>query len=110
MNLYVQIPISENLGDFFKYGTQENSLGKLITAGINLALTGAVLAALLFILTGAIKWITKGDDKAELETARNQITNAIIGLAAALAAWAIWLLFVKDFFGLDYEAGINLTN
>ena len=28
----------------------------------------------------------------------------------AMAAWAIWLLFVKDFFGLNYEAGIDLTN
>jgi len=110
MNLYVQIPIAENLGDFFKYGTQKNSLGNLITAGINLALTGAVLASLLFLLIGAIKWITKGDDKAELESARNQITHAILGLVIAMASWAIWSLFVKDFFGLNYETGIQLTN
>ena len=110
MNLLVQIPISDNLGDFFKYGTQENSLGQLISTVVNLVLTGAILASLFFLLIGAIKWITKGDDKAELESARNQITNAILGLVIAMAAWAIWLLLVKDFIGLNYEAGIDLTN
>lgn len=58
---------------------------------------GAILAVsalmvLIFLLWGAISWITSGGDKGKLEGARNRITQAIIGLIVLVASTAIFMM------------------
>jgi hypothetical protein len=65
----------------------------------------AFLMALLFIILAGVSWITAGGDKAQLESARNKITNAIIGLIIIAAVWGIMNL-LGPFLGLTFP---NLT-
>lgn len=79
--------------------TFEN-LGSLVGGAVGLAIIIALIIAFFFLIFGGIKWITSGGDKAQVETARNQITNALIGVAIVAAAWAIMKL-IGFFFGID---------
>ena len=62
-----------------------------------------VLAALLvfgFLIWGAVEWITSGGDKNKVESARNRITNAVIGLLVLAAVTALFMV-VQQFLGID---------
>ncbi len=88
-----------------KPGGQFSQLGNLTVGGI---ISGAirfvlVIAALVFffiLVVGGIKWIASGGDKAQTESARNQITAALVGLVIVFAAWAIVQL-INTFFGVN---------
>jgi len=84
-------------------------LGQLISAVVGTLLILAALLAFLFLLMGGLQWITSGGDKASMETARNKITHAIVGLIIVGAAWAIMML-VQNFLGVNIigSQGINL--
>lgn len=60
---------------------------------------GAILV-FMFLIWGGLMWITSGGDKGKVETARNRITQAVIGLIVLAAAIAIYLV-VANFLGLD---------
>jgi len=76
------------------------NLGSLVGGAVGLVIIFALIIAFFFLIIGGIKWITSGGDKAQVEEARNQITNALIGLAIVAAAWAIMKL-IGFFFGID---------
>jgi len=56
---------------------------------------------LLHFLIGGFNWITAGGDKTKLQTARDRLTNALIGLIVVVAGWAI-LALAGTFFGVDF--------
>lgn len=66
---------------------------------ITLGFIAATVTALFVLLIGGIKWITSGGDKTEIETARNTITSAIIGLVLIFGVYAIVRL-IEYFFGI----------
>jgi len=57
-----------------------------------------IIAALLFLIWGAIKWIISGGDKEKVAAARGHIIAAIIGLVVLLLAVVI-LNFVMGLIG-----------
>ncbi|MCC6711005.1 MAG: hypothetical protein IT416_01495 [Candidatus Pacebacteria bacterium] len=59
----------------------------------------AAVMVLIFLLWGAIEWITSGGDKGKTEAARNKITQAIIGLIVLAATTAIFML-LQNFLGI----------
>jgi hypothetical protein len=59
---------------------QKESIGGILGALISLIFIAAVVATLLYLLWGAVKWIFSGGDKTAVETARGTIAAAIIGL------------------------------
>lgn len=77
--------------------------GKIISGVIGGMFIIAFLIALIYLITGAFHWITSGGDKASLESARNKIIHALVGLVIVAAAWAIMTL-VAQFFGLDFTS------
>jgi len=79
--------------------TFEN-IGSLVGGAVGVIIVLALIITFFILIIGGIKWITSGGDKAQVEEARNQITNALIGLAIVAAAWAIMKL-VGFFFGID---------
>ncbi len=86
-------------------GTQFAPLAKLTIPGLISALIRltVVVAAIVFffiLVIGGIKWIASGGDKAQTESARNQITAALVGLVIVFAAWAIVAL-INTFFHID---------
>jgi hypothetical protein len=75
-------------------------LGHVLGFVVTIAFIIAILTALLFLIWGGIKWITSGGDKAGVETARNQIIAAIIGLIVVFLAFFI-LNLILTLFGLS---------
>jgi hypothetical protein len=73
--------------------------GNALPGILTLALVIAVIIALLYLIWGGIKWITSGGDKGNVETARNQIIAAIIGLIVVFLAWFIINIILQFFFG-----------
>lgn len=53
------------------------------------------LAFIIYFLLGGLSWLTAGGDKAKVESAQKQITNAVIGLAIILVSYAI-ILFIQE--------------
>ena len=84
-----------------------DSIGALISALVGALLILAALLAFLYLVLGGISWITSGGDKASMETARNKITHAIVGLIIVGAAWAIMVL-VQSFLGVTIIAGTGI--
>lgn len=76
------------------------SLGSVIGFIISMMFVIAVLISLFFLVWGGIKWITSGGDKTGVETARNQIIAAVIGLIIVFLAFFI-LNLVLGLFGLS---------
>lgn len=73
---------------------------KLVAGLVGMLLTAATLWTFVQLLIGGLNWISSGGDKGKLETARNRITNALIGLFICFAAWSIFLI-VLNFFGIS---------
>jgi TRAP-type C4-dicarboxylate transport system permease small subunit len=86
-------------------GTTFGNLGNItapniISAFITLVLIIAALVFFFMLVWGGIKYITSAGDKAQTESARNQITAALIGLVIVFAAWAI-INLINVFFGIN---------
>lgn len=80
-------------------------LQKAVTVGIGIIFIGGTIIFFFVLLLGGIKWITSGGDKAGMESARNRITHALIGLVILFSAFAI-IKLIGAIFGLDL---LNLT-
>lgn len=72
------------------------TIGNIIVAIVIIA----VIIALVFLLIGAIKWITSGGDKEKVEAARNQLVAAIVGLVVIFLALFL-LTIILALFGLS---------
>ncbi|MBU1326585.1 hypothetical protein KKB64_00160 [Patescibacteria group bacterium] len=75
-------------------------IGGLISGVIGAMLVVSFVIAIFYFMTGALSWITSGGDKAKLESAREKIVNALIGLIVVAATWAVAVL-VGQFLGLE---------
>ena len=76
------------------------TVGGIISGGIRLVLVIAAIVFFFILVVGGIRWIVSGGDKAQTETARSQITAALVGLVIVFAAWAIVQL-INVFFGIN---------
>ena len=85
-------------GEFSALG--DLTIGGIVAGFIRLILVIAALVFFFILVVGGIRWIASGGDKAQTETARNQITAALVGLVIVFAAWAIVQL-INTFFGID---------
>lgn len=79
-------------------------IGNVISAVVGILLLVSAILAFLYLILGGIQWITSGGDKSAMETARNKITSAIVGLIIVAAAWAVMLL-IGQFIGFDILKG-----
>lgn len=77
---------------------------KLLFFGV--AIGGVIF--MFMLLLGGIKWLTAGGDKAQVEAARSQITQAIIGVIILFSILAIAKV-VESLFGINL-ININLTS
>lgn len=62
----------------------------------------AFITAFLYLITGAMHWITSAGDKTKLEEARNRIIHSIVGIVVVASAFAI-ISLIGQFIGLDLE-------
>ena len=85
--------ISANIGTL---GSQADAAAKFagfIAMILKLGIVIAGILSLLYLLWGGVDWIVSGGDKGNIETAKNKITHAILGLSivAILIAIVIFL-------------------
>ncbi len=84
----------------FKSGTAANNFGNLVAGIMNVVMALSLLLVLLYLVWGAIEWITAGGEKGKIETARNKITNAMIGIIILSGILAIFK-FVQYLLGVE---------
>lgn len=84
--------------------TTIKTVGKLIEMGAGTVLSVGGLALLVYLLMGGFNWLTSGGDKGKVESARNMITQGIIGLAILASVFALYGVVLR-FLGIK---NINL--
>ncbi len=70
-------------------GFQIPTLSTILTFAIRAFFIIAGLAALVFLLLGALAWVTSGGDKENVSKAQSKITNAIIGVILVAVVLAV---------------------
>lgn len=88
-------------------GFRIQDLSRLINSLLRLTLGIVGLLVFIYLIWGGIEWITAGGDKSKTESARQKITNAIIGLAIVAAAFAISVV-LSNFFGISVGDRIEI--
>jgi len=78
----------------------ETSLGELINSLLTAIMAIAGLLILFYLVWGGIEWITSGGDKSKTESARNKITQAVIGIIILSSSVAIFYA-VMQFLGVS---------
>jgi hypothetical protein len=73
--------------------------GPILGVVINTFFLLAIIAALIYLIYGGIRWIISQGDKSKVESARNHIIAAIIGLILVFLSYLI-LSLVLQIFGL----------
>jgi hypothetical protein len=76
------------------------TVGGIISGAITLVLIVAGVIFFFMLIIGGLRWILSGGDKAQTESARSQITAALVGLVIVFAAFAIATL-VQSLFGIN---------
>lgn len=71
-------------------------LSNFISFGLRMVVLLAGGLMLIFMLWGAIDWITSGGEKEKLTKAQNKITNAVIGIFALIVVFVIFGLLTGD--------------
>lgn len=67
----------------------DQSIGSIISFAVTFIIVVAFLLALLFVVIGAVQWITSGGDKTKVADARNHIVAAVIGLIIVSLSFVI---------------------
>jgi len=81
-------------------GAQFQTFGDFLSRILSLILIVAGLMLLLYMIWGAINWMSAGGDSGKVQKARDQITQAVIGLVVLLSTLAIFNL-LQTFFGFE---------
>lgn len=95
-------PKSDSNGFFNLCGLE---ISNLVGPLVNFIFILAIIAALIYLVWGGFKWLISGGDKTALQTARDHIVAAIIGLVIIFLSYFI-LNFILVFF-LGSNFGIN---
>lgn len=99
-------PVEVDLKD---KGYAGGGLSSIISGIIKLIFIIATLAAFGFLIFGGVEWITSGGDSGKIQSARNKIVQAVIGLLVLASTWAI-MNFVVGLLGHDsFEDSVENT-
>lgn len=81
-------------------GNPVEGLAKLFALGIKLFITGAGMILLVYLLWGAIDWITSNGEKERIAKAQNKITNALIGMVLIFVVLTVYGVIAGDILGI----------
>src|SRR3989344_230402 len=88
-------------------GFNAPTLSTILTFMIRAFFIIAGLAALLYLLLGALAWVTSGGNKENVDKARDKITAAVLGLIIIVAVLAIIVTFEQIIFRQIICLGIS---
>lgn len=108
MKFLAQIPLGNisgpGLGPFGANPPSDNAL-TVIIKGVSAIIGFLTLAAFIWfmfqLVIGGIQWVTSGGDKNSLESARNRLTHAFVGLIIVVAGVSI-LAIIGQFLGVNW--------
>lgn len=104
------IDLCDKAGQFNKLCLlTSGNFGNVIGAAVTLLFVIAVIVALGFLIWGGIKWILSGGDKSAVESARNTIVAAVVGLVIVFLAYFILNLVTNFFLGSSITS-LNIPN
>ena len=83
------------------------TISGIISGAISLVLLVVALVFFFVLIMGGLKWVMSGGDQKNVEAARNQITNALIGLAIVFATFAI-IKLIETIFGISIINGLKI--
>jgi hypothetical protein len=69
--------------------------GKYSLNVIDLVFIVAFIMAFFYMLFGAVSWITSSGESGKLETAKNRMIQAVVGLLVLCSTWAIYSFFLQ---------------
>ena len=92
--------IESQASPFFKI----TNLGTFFYNLFQVLLIVAALSTFFYLLWGGIEYITSGGNQEKTKTAKDKITQALIGLAITASVWLIWRL-VLYFLGVTVSPG-----
>lgn len=72
------LPYASELDDFDSRGT--TSLGFVVTRMLQIVVVIAALIVFVFLIWGAVDWITAGGDSGKISNARSKITQSFVGI------------------------------
>lgn len=81
-------------------GDPVEGLGKIISLGVKLFITGAGLILLAYLLWGALDWIISNGEKEKVQKAQNKITYALVGMLAVFIIIVIYGVMAGDILGI----------
>lgn len=88
----------------FSESEGEETLVNTVSSIISMALSILGIVFLILIIISGYQWMTAGGNEDSVTKAKKRMTNAIIGLAIVLSAYAItWFIF--DFLPFSGSAG-----
>lgn len=97
-----------NLSAPGEFGALSNiRVENMIQWAISIILVIAGLVFFFMLILGGIRWILSGGDKAATESARGQVTSALIGLVVVFSAWALAQL-ISALFGVNIISSFNI--
>lgn len=94
-------------GNFERLG--DLTVAGIVSGAISLVMLVVALVFFFMLVLGGLKWVMSEGDQKNVETARNQITNALIGLAIVFASWAIVKL-IETVFGISIISGLTIPS
>lgn len=83
------------------------TVGGMISGAISLVMLVVALVFFFILIMGGLRWVMSEGDQKNVEGARNQITNALIGLAIVFAAFAIMKL-IETIFGISLLGNLRI--
>jgi hypothetical protein len=98
---FAQQAASQNLPGTANLNSADAGFGKLLSGLLSFVMVIAAIMLLIYLVWGGIEWITSGGDKAKTESARNKITQGIIGMIVLGSTLAVFGL-VQSFLGLCF--------
>ncbi len=79
--------------------TYQAAFGNFLGSILSFVIVIAVIMVFLYLVWGAIEWITSAGDKGKLEKARNRMFQAVIGIIV-LSGTLAFLMIIQQFLGI----------
>jgi hypothetical protein len=99
-HIYIET-VAESQGLLGADGTSNSArFGGLLSTIFQAIMVIALLLVLFYLVWGAFDWITSAGDKGKLDSARNKMMNAVMGIIILSATTAIFI-FVQWFIGVQ---------
>ena len=85
---------------WFSNPIEADNLNDLIRTFLRVAIIGAAIISVVYLIFNGIKYMVSGGDATKTEEAQKGLANAIIGLVVCLAAYLI-VEFITGMLGYD---------